>query len=57
MDTTLLIIIVLLIILIYFTSFIPRRDNNRKVYVKNNSPIHSRFFSQRPIHGHRHRFH
>lgn len=50
MDSTLLIIIVLLVVLIYFTSFIPRRDNNRTVYVRNNSPIHSRFFSQRPIH-------
>jgi hypothetical protein len=44
MDNSLLIIGILLIILIYFTSFIPYRNRERTVYVRDADPIHSRFF-------------
>lgn len=44
MDNSLIIIGILLIILIYFMSFIPYNNYGRTVYVKNEHPIHSRFF-------------
>ena len=44
MDNSLITIGLLLIILIYFMSFIPYYNYGRTVYVKNEHPIHSRFF-------------
>lgn len=60
MNNTLIIIGILLILLIYFTSFIPYRNRGKTVYIKNEHPIHSRFFVQKkhntPIY-HSHRRH
>ncbi len=44
METSLAIIGLLLIILVYFTALIPRHSHNNTVYIKDHSPIHSRFF-------------
>jgi hypothetical protein len=60
MDNSLIIIGILLIILIYFISFIPYHNREKTVYVRDERPIHSRFFVpywQSPPMYHPHRRH